>query len=660
MRSRTSFFNAALWRKTICRFWPLWVIYLAVWIFALLLPLGSSLRGWLVDGYPAAIEAKHYILSAGLYGGVFISLFGGLAIAMAMFGYLYNGRHAGMMAALPIRREGQFLSQYLAGLFMLLVIDLVIALLTLGIMGFYGVIQPVVVLQWLGQVALLNLFFYSFAVMVAQLTGNIIILPLVYGVFNVVVSAFELLFRGLISSFVYGMSRDIGAGSEGLRWCSPVLKILSNCSVERNYHYVYDKLGYVSQQNLVSADLEGWFYLVVYGVVGLVFAGVAFWLFRRRRIETAGDVVAWQRLKPVFLVCMAIGSGLCIGALFLSITQYRSLGAVLAFVVLGCFMGWFAGAMLVKKRFRVFTGRNFVGFTVVTVCMIGLLLAWEFDAFGYERRIPAPAEVDQVTVLMNGERMSLEETKSLELVQRFHQTCLEERGLGERSDWDGYYEGKYLEVSLEYQLKDGGKLVRSYSFLNMDDDVVQSEERLGGRAMALANCSEARVERKEISGAVVENTVSYATVEYWDPLKGEYLNLELTAAEAEELYETCLKPETENGALTRIWLFEGEEFEKTVCTASIYLELRYPRMEETENGARFRYENIDYDVTVDAVATCAWLKARGINIATVEERNDYYQQIEENGMIDSELREKLGIPAGMELSAVGSEQIYID
>ncbi len=660
MRSKTSFFNAALWRKTICRFWPLWVIYLAVWFFVLLLPLGSSLRWWIADGYSAAIEAKYYILSAGLYGGIFISLFGGLAIAMAMFGYLYNGRHAGMMAALPIRREGQFLSQYLAGLFMLLVMDLVIALLTLGISGFYGVFQPTAVLQWLGQVALLNLFFYSFAVMVAQLTGNIIILPLVYGVFNVVVPAFELLFRGLISTFVYGMSRAIGTGSEGLHWCSPVLKLLSNCAAERDYHYIYDSLGYVSRQNLVGTHLEGWFYLVVYGLAGLAFAGLAFCLFRRRRMETAGDVVAWQRLKPVFLVCMAIGSGLCIGALFLSITQYRSLGPVLAFVALGCFVGWFAGAMLVKKRFRVFTGRNFMGFAVVAVCMVGLLLAWEFDAFGYERRIPAPAEVDQVTVLMNGEHMSLEEAESLELVQQFHQTCLEERALGERSDWDGYYEGRYLDVSLEYQLKDGRRLVRSYNFPDLDEDAVQSETRLGGRAMAVANCSEARVERKEISGAVAENTVSYAAVEYWDPLKGEYLNLELTAAEGAELYETCLKPETENGALTRVWLFEGEEFEKTACTVMVYLELRHPRAAESGDGPQFRYESINYNVTVDAEVTCAWLEAKGVNIATVEERNRYYQQLEKEGAVDSALREELGIPAGAELPTSDSALVYAD
>ena len=37
MRSGTSFFNAALFRKTFLRFWPIWALYTAGW--TLVLPL---------------------------------------------------------------------------------------------------------------------------------------------------------------------------------------------------------------------------------------------------------------------------------------------------------------------------------------------------------------------------------------------------------------------------------------------------------------------------------------------------------------------------------------------------------------------------------------------------------------------------------------------
>ena len=33
MRSTTSCFNATLYRKTMCRFWPLWGLYALMWLF---------------------------------------------------------------------------------------------------------------------------------------------------------------------------------------------------------------------------------------------------------------------------------------------------------------------------------------------------------------------------------------------------------------------------------------------------------------------------------------------------------------------------------------------------------------------------------------------------------------------------------------------------
>ena len=40
MRSRTSFFNPALFKKTVVRFWPVWFLYAFIWL--LLLPGGMS------------------------------------------------------------------------------------------------------------------------------------------------------------------------------------------------------------------------------------------------------------------------------------------------------------------------------------------------------------------------------------------------------------------------------------------------------------------------------------------------------------------------------------------------------------------------------------------------------------------------------------------
>ena len=35
MRSATSYFNSTLYRKTLARFWPLWVGYGVIWMFCI-------------------------------------------------------------------------------------------------------------------------------------------------------------------------------------------------------------------------------------------------------------------------------------------------------------------------------------------------------------------------------------------------------------------------------------------------------------------------------------------------------------------------------------------------------------------------------------------------------------------------------------------------
>ena len=43
MRSRTSLFNATLFKKTIVRFWPVWFLYAFVWLLAFPAGIGGAL-----------------------------------------------------------------------------------------------------------------------------------------------------------------------------------------------------------------------------------------------------------------------------------------------------------------------------------------------------------------------------------------------------------------------------------------------------------------------------------------------------------------------------------------------------------------------------------------------------------------------------------------
>ena len=134
MASGTSCFNSALYRKTLGRFWPLWTLWGVLWL--LLLPLSQLSRyfDWVREGRSdsALVENFQEILSLQEVG-VWLAALVGVLAAMAVFSYLYSARSACMMHALPLRREGLFLSQYLAGLTMLVLPLAAVALVTLAV-----------------------------------------------------------------------------------------------------------------------------------------------------------------------------------------------------------------------------------------------------------------------------------------------------------------------------------------------------------------------------------------------------------------------------------------------------------------------------------------------------------------------------------------------
>ncbi len=203
MRSKTSCFNGALLRSGMKRFWPLWAGYLLIWILVMPLPLLRGLR------YPgiSAMEFREWVLNLARFGGEIMGAIFAVFSAMAVWSFLYAGRSASGMACLPVRREGQFFSALLAGFLPLAAGNLIVSLLTLPVC-LAGGFSPAVLGEFFCISVLMLLFFYGFATLCAQLTGNILILPVVYGILNFVAVAVDFLLHLVLGYFVYGMYRD--------------------------------------------------------------------------------------------------------------------------------------------------------------------------------------------------------------------------------------------------------------------------------------------------------------------------------------------------------------------------------------------------------------------------------------------------------------------
>ena len=459
MPSKTSFFNPMIFGKNVRRFWPLWGLYLAAWC---LMPLIIVTNGRYLD----RLDFRESLLTVAMIGGPVGGAIVAVLMAMLVWGFLYNTRSAHGMACLPVKREALFLSEMLSGIVPLLAANLVVAVLT-ALAGLSArALDFGAVAEWFAIVSLTLLFFYGFATLCAQLTGHIVVLPLVYGVLNFVFVGAEFLLRAVFSNFVYGMyETELEPETMVTRFFSPLIGYFTSMDLD------YTRAPETGEK--LAVRFTGWNTVIVYALVGVVMLAAALLLFRRRKIETASEVVAVKALRPVFRWCMAFGCALLLSvllyAIFLTSGRYHRDAAfvwMLVFLALGALLGWFIAEMLMKKSFRVFRAKQWAGFGVCCAVIVAMMLGMRLDLFGYEKRVPEAEQIESVRIQANGQTAWLSSPEDIELARQLHREIIADKSWnnsygGYVYDRDGEAAG-WIQCRINYRLKNGAGISRSY------------------------------------------------------------------------------------------------------------------------------------------------------------------------------------------------------
>lgn len=484
MRSGTSFFNAALFRKTFLRFWPIWALYTAGWTLVLPLRLwADAMRrsAWTAPELSEHLQNAVNGIPGLLEPGVPLAAGAGLVCAMAVFSYLYSSRSACMMHALPLRREALFLTQYLAGLSFLLLPQLAVFALTAATEAALGCLALWPLVQWLLVQSGLCLFFYSFAVFCAMFTGHLAALPVFYGVLNILAFVMTSLTEAECSLFLYGFQSFPSPVWEFADYLSPPIAL--SRAVSLTYQ---NEIPSLYQPGLVA----------VYAAVGAALAIAALLLYRSRHIESAGDVVAVKLVRPLFKYGVALCAGLTGGMFTYELLSGLSDLTLMGWILFWGLAGYFAAEMLLRKSFRVLAAWK--GAVPLAAVIVLLSLSIHYDWYGFEDRVP---QADQVTaVTLNGlhsapyddgqgRGLTLEDPEQIALVLQLHRAALalEEENREEESDPQGYTEylyeesdpqgyTEYLYLDLHYELADGTALERGYSAL----PIVESDRGVEG------------------------------------------------------------------------------------------------------------------------------------------------------------------------------------
>ncbi len=560
MRCGMSFFNAAVYKNCLKRYWPVWAALLLSLILSLPLPVMNA-----GDGFDAA----DIIRTVGGYGSVVTTfLFSGMA-AMTVFGWMYNAKSVGFTASLPVRREGLFLSCAMAGFTMVAAPAVVTALLTLvaaaGSCGFGWALE--LTGAWLGKYLLLTLCFFGFGSLCAQLTGTLWVLPVVYALLNVAVAGFWALIANVLNLLLPGFGGGLPMLAADL---SPVVRM-----------FLFD---------WNDASFPDWLGLSLYAVFGLVCVFLGLWLMKKRRMESATDTVALEWLKPVFRWVFAVGFALCFANLIylILVSEERYHYAVMAvFLVVGGLLGWLIAEMLVRKSFKV--GSCLKTYPILAVLLVLLVVFCAAGGLGYSSYCPDASQVEYAVLTVPGQSCTTNDPAEVQAIQTIH------RSLAGAKE-PGY---DYSTIQVVYRLHSGRTVTRSFPRENLTVEAEQECRAFFQRQL------QGGLELMLMEGDLLLNIDVDCMIE------DEWSSFELEDAESRELLRQGILADAEAGTLelTNSWFLGSSTLDPGDEYYSLHLQSWRKRSSDEAKGPGAwddPYDGAYYNIIVTPAARNTW------------------------------------------------------
>lgn len=526
MRFATSS-SKALLRSDLRRYWPVFFGYTFLW--ALALPLGLWRGAHWTEDTPIKLIFSNYIYNS-MPGVVLAAAAMGVVLAMTVYGYLMKSNSVGLMHSLPISRTNQYFTHFGAGMVMTTAGNVLVVLISALVELRLGAVEWKSLLCWFLISELLVFFFFALSTLCAMVTGWMLAIPVIFVGINFMVKAYSLLLSGMGAAFYYGYSmRTEFTAWE--RWLTPIYNLFNRFA--NNYEYD-STLGY----GVVKLPAGAGKMLAIYGALGVA-ALVLGWLFYRlRHSETAGDAVVFPWLKPIVRYVIAIAGGIGLGFGVYAILELdgdngSEILLLLCQLIMG-FVVYCAVEMLMRKRFKIFDRRTWIGLAGLFAIIIGVYGVMKADLLGYEKRVPAAADVKSVYML--GDEMggfSSDDHELIELVREVHQDCIDKKGQ-EAPNTPQEEQGFLREVwfELEYTLKNGTHVNRQYYVPLYEGD------KMIGDVNRLINSDEAKRENYLHGGyGSLQKTHAMGGYLYaWD-MGGE---MQITEEQAEALRQAIL------------------------------------------------------------------------------------------------------------------------
>ena len=345
MNLKTSFFNKTLFKANLKRFWWIGVIYFVCLITFGFLPLVNHNS---TDGY-AIMNVISFLIAA--------------VMPTILFSYLNSPGPVTCLHAFPIKRRAHFIT-HIVTIFAMLLIP---ASFAYGIGGIYQAthnMQTTLLVRNskdLGEMfislIILVTIFSSGGVLGNMVTGN----PIAAIAFSGLFIGFPYYAEGLIASFL-----------------------------QMNVHGIW-KYEYITLSNFHIYEVNT--YMIVSALIWLFIFYISWLLYKNRKLETNGDIICFEFLKPVFVGCVSVFLGFLGYFYFEALFHYKSIFWMLPFGLIGIIIS----NMLSKKAFTLKGAVKSGIIYIIGVCILYATI--NYDLTGYERRIPDIGEIVSVNIV---------------------------------------------------------------------------------------------------------------------------------------------------------------------------------------------------------------------------------------------------------------------
>lgn len=460
MQSRTSCFNKTIFKKNILHFWPVWLGYTLFLTFMVPFRIFvtttnpanvkvSGAENLAEDNLFAFADALSDSLNA---SGVFIAA---LICVMAVFYYMYSQKSINMIHSLPVNRTQLYVTNYISGLLFLIVPQCFTFFVTSFVCLVKDITDVKFLLYWLLMQLGMGLFAYSMAAVIGMLTGQLIVVPVFFLIANFLYMGIQFVVRMLMTQMTYGM-------------LTMRLNEIKFNSILSPLYYLMKKVGIRVEYEGGSKDgflmVTGAEAVAAYAVVGILLALLGLFIYKKRRLETVGDFITVEWLKPIF----RWGTTLFLAGLAASgiaQTVQRALHMdnmiliLLGVVCVGVLI-FFISQMLLEKSFRVFSKKRFLECVGVQLLLVVIVLGVKLDFMGLENKIPKTSEIEKACLYLD---FAVEEKTDagIEEVKKIHKQILDSK----KEFQEEYYkdtEYRYQSIGIKYFCKDGSTLERHY------------------------------------------------------------------------------------------------------------------------------------------------------------------------------------------------------